>query len=471
MARIRLVSMGATIAASALTLSLLALPGASSAADHLEVADATVEGPIPTTAPEAGGDPAAPSVEGTYPWFATWVDLGANGYVEEEFYLSGNANAFDPASGDLLAEDVPYRTRIIVRRPANDAHFNGVVLAEWQNVTAQYDLDALWGWEDVLRDGYAWVGVSAQRVGVQHLNGWSPARYGELDVTGGGSFGDDELSYDVFAQAGKALTDPVGVDPMGGLDVDTVLAIGASQSAGRMVGYYDGVLSRAEEVFDGYAFVVGSAPQSRDHGPIFQILSETDVIFGGGPASRPPDTDTFRRWEVAGAAHSGWSGQVYRAPLQARDNPGGSTEYNCANPPFSRVPLHHVLAAAYDHLAVWAQGGAAPPVAEPLEFDAGGIVRNELGLAEGGIRLSQVEVPTALNDGTNSPADVSSFFCVLFGEHRPFDDDTLDDLYRNHGTYVSAVRQVDDANVRAGYLDRADAQQNAREAAAAEVGR
>jgi hypothetical protein len=200
-------------------------------------------------------------------------------------------------------------------------------------------------------------------------------------------------------------------------------------------------------------------------------LSETDVIFGGGPATRAPDTDDYRRWEVAGSAHSGWNGQVYRAPLQERDNPGGATVYNCANPPFSRVPLHHVLAAAYDHLAAWAQGGAPPPIAEPLAFDAGGIVRDELGIAEGGIRLSQVEVPIALNDGTNSPADPSSFFCVLFGEHQPFAPEVIDGLYRNHGTYVSAVTKVDNANVRAGYLDRADAQQNLREAAQSDVAR
>jgi Alpha/beta hydrolase domain len=32
------------------------------------------------------------------------------------------------------------------------------------------------------------VGVSAQRVGVDQLRGWSPTRYGSLGVTGGGAF-------------------------------------------------------------------------------------------------------------------------------------------------------------------------------------------------------------------------------------------------------------------------------------------
>ena len=70
--------------------------------------------------------------------------------------------------------------------------FSGTVLVEWQNVTAGYDLDALE--PTSLREGYAWVGVSAQRVGVDQLRGWSPTRYGGLNVTGGGLFTADQLS-------------------------------------------------------------------------------------------------------------------------------------------------------------------------------------------------------------------------------------------------------------------------------------
>ena len=456
-------------AIAALMAGAVGVTGVSStsAAVPLEVASATVEGPVPVTSPAAGGDRAAPTVEGTYPWFSTWVDLDGAGFVEEEFYVDGLANAFDPSTGALLAEDVPYRTRIIVRRPARAAQFNGTVLAEWQNVTAGYDLDALWGYEDVLRDGYAYVGISAQRTGVDWLTGWSPARYGDLDVSGGGTWLNDELSYDVFAQAAKALFERDGDDPMGGLEVDTILAIGASQSAFRMVDYYDRVLPQTETVFDGYAYVVGPAPESRRAEPIFQIVSENDVWIGLD-GERFPDSDTFRRWEVAGAAHSGWSGQEYRRPLQERDNPAGTPEYQCVQPPFSRVPLQHVLAAAYDHLAAWSSGGAPPPSAEPITLGAAGdIVRDQLGIALGGIRLSQVDVPIALNDGTN----FGQTFCVLFGEYRPFDSATLDDLYRSHGSYVSAVAQVNDRNVRDGYIDLADAQSNKREAARSEIGR
>lgn len=421
---------------------------------------AVTEGPIPGTAP---GDRLSPVLAETYPFFSTLDDLAGNGFVEEEFYLTGTADAY-ATDGTLLGSDVPYRTRIVVRRPVSAEKFNGTVLMEWQNVTAGYDLDALWDSDHVMRSGYAWIGVSAQRVGVNQLRDWSPTRYGDLDVTGGGAYLTDQLSYDIFAQAAAAVRAPQGADPMGGLAVQRVLAIGASQSAGRMTTYYNNILpSVAQPVFDGYAFIVGSAPSREGREPVFHVLSETDVLT---PLGRRPDSDVYRRWEVAGASHSGYRGQVYRAPLSERDL-GAAPEYNCTLPPFSRVPLDQVTAAAYEHLDRWVDG-VLPPSAPYLEF-SGPLTkaRNELGLALGGIQLSQVAVPIALNTGTNG----GESFCRLFGTYQPFDQGQLAALYRNHGAYVSRVAQVNEANVAAGFILAADGAANVKEAAQSSVGR
>jgi hypothetical protein len=313
---------------------------------------------------------------------------------------------------------------------------------------------------------HAWIGVSAQRVGNSQLAGWSPTRYGDFDVTGGGAYLGDELSYDVFSQAAKAVGSPVGVDPMGGLEVETLLAIGASQSAGRMRTYYDVVLPQIESLFDGYAYIVGSAPTRVGPEPVFQVLSETDVR---SPIARP-NTDQYRRWEVAGASHSGEEVAVFKAPLQVRDL-GGIVEYNCVFPPRSHVPLGHPIAAAYFHLARWAEDGTPPPISDPLVFDEdGNKVRDEHGIILGGIRLAEVDVPIALNSGTNFPADPESFFCFLFGTHVPFDQETLDELYRNHGEYVSQVTQVNTRNVKDGFLLKGDAQDSQTEAAHSDIG-
>src|ERR1700742_480691 len=77
-----------------------------------------------------------------------------------------------------------YLTRIVVRRPADPMRFNGTVVTEWDNVTNFFDAENLWffDWEDLMRDGYVWVGVSNQTIGVDALKKWSPERYGTLDV-------------------------------------------------------------------------------------------------------------------------------------------------------------------------------------------------------------------------------------------------------------------------------------------------
>src|SRR5690349_16898302 len=50
-------------------------------------------------------------------------DLGPQGYVEEEFFVSGKANVYDwPAGGAVVrTPDAPYTTRVLVRRPASKA--------------------------------------------------------------------------------------------------------------------------------------------------------------------------------------------------------------------------------------------------------------------------------------------------------------------------------------------------------------
>lgn len=427
-------------AAVAAAVIVTLLPAAPAIAEQRSaVPSPTVSGPLPGTVP---GDRLAPAVEDTYPFFSTPDDLAANGYVEQEFHLSGVADGWD-TQGVQIATDVPYRTRIVVRRPARDHRFNGTALVEWQNVTAGYDLDALWNGAAMMRAGYAWIGVSAQRVGVDQLRGWSPARYGALDVTGGGRYLADELSYDIFAQAAKALGARRPGSAMGGLDVRTVLAIGASQSAARMTVYYQSILPKVE--------------------PVFQVLSETDVRT---PVRPSPDTGQFRRWEVAGGAHSGWHGQQYRTPISVRDL-GAAPVYDCAQPPFSRVPVNHATAAAYDHLVRWVRKGVAPPTARPLVFNADGTkARDSLGLALGGIRYSQVTVPTARNTGDNA----GQSFCFLFGSHQSFDQATLDELYPTRGSYLAQVVRADLGNVHAGYLLPADALGNLRDAVGSAVG-
>ena len=81
----------------------------------------------------------------------------------EEFLLDGVASCYEPVPDTVAGRDgrwpvqPGYRTWMHVVRPEDPARFNGVVVVDWLNVTAGFDLGAASRHE--LRAGYAWVGA------------------------------------------------------------------------------------------------------------------------------------------------------------------------------------------------------------------------------------------------------------------------------------------------------------------------
>ncbi len=452
-------------------LGAAALAAAAQAAGAGVVPNPTVTGPI-----RAAATPGDPSHE--YPFFAANVDLAGHGYIEEEFFFEGTANRYDTpalATGAVKDSGHPYRTRMLVRRPISAHDFNGTVVVEWQNVTALYDLDAAWQAcsDHYIRRGYAWVGVSAQQAGIHSpgtgLRAWSPNRYGTLDVTEGGAILDDALQYDIFSQAVQAVRSPVGVDPLGGLPVQQVFAVGVSQSANRLALYYNSIHPLAG-VVDAYLLIGGGGLLRTDlDAKVFKLVSETDIA-GNQAGMRQPDSDRLRTWEVAGAAHFDYQVANQIMPLVLRDGitPPGT---ECDRPPLSRVPYHFVGNAAADQMSRWVSGAGEPPTATQIQLLSPGppvaVLRDGFGNAMGGIRLAEFAVATATNTGMNSGPG----FCRLFGSYEPFDDATLRSMYPDHGTYVSQVVDMTLENWSGGFLVIEDAMATIRAAAQSGMGR
>jgi hypothetical protein len=421
-------------------------PAASAVA---AVPAATLSGPIAENVPP--GDPSH-----DYTYFTPVENLADYGYLEEEYFVEGAANRYQTpslATGSVISSGHPYRTRIVVRRPIDKKKANGIVLFEWQNVSAGYELDAHWGpsWPHFVEHGYTWVGISAQRVGVhgstipflagRGLRQWSPLRYGTLDVTAGGTVLDDSLSYDIYAQAAQAVLTPgAGFSPLGGIQVKKAFAVGASQSAGRLTIYHNSI-HPLHQLFDGFYLLVGGGPLRTDLGvKVMRYLSETDVLRAG-PGIRQDDSGVLRTYEVAGTGHSSLVSDLYRTPLVTRDFGEVVLPATCDLPPFSQVPGYYVINRQYDWLTLWVRFGVSPPTAPQMEFDASAppqLVRDEHGIVVGGIRLPAVDAPVALNSGVNSG---SSPFCVLYGTNQPFDDALLQELYPTHAHYVAEVNQ------------------------------
>ena len=259
------------------------------------------------------------------------------GYVEEEFLYEGTANTYTApgpdGSVDVADRGIPYRTRLIVRRPMRQSRFNGVVIVEWFNVTNQYDTDVLWLYqkEFLVREGYAWVGVSAQNTGLSAartgLKAWSPKRYGTLDVTNDGKVTGDALAADIYSQAGVAVRHVPEV--LGGLKPVYVIAAGQSQSAMRLGPYLNGPHQRAP-VYDAALLTVNNGAIRPDIAiPVIKVLSETER----DSARRQPDQDKVRVWPVTGATHSEQYSLLSRAAFLERDLAsagGGRVRDTCA---------------------------------------------------------------------------------------------------------------------------------------------
>ena len=418
-------------------------------APGLEAATADVPTPKVTRPP---ADP--PGTAGrNYPFFATDVVLADYGYVEEEFFYEGTANTYSaPELGrdaEITKSGIPYRSRLIVRRPSAQSRFNGIAFVEWLNVTNGYDTDVLWLYqkEFLVREGYAWIGVSAQDGGLSRApNGikvWSPKRYGTLDVTGGGIVTEASLNFDIFGQAGAAVRQVPAV--LGGLRLTHVIAAGQSQSAGRLVPYLNGVHPRAP-VFDAALLTVNNGALRTDLAiPVIKVLSESER----GTSRREAESAKTRIWTVAGSTHSEQYSLLSRAAFLKRDL-NLDAQDGCETPARSRVEIRYVYNAATDWLVRWIKQGAVPPAGRPFEFDESGVKRDVHGNVLGGIRLAEIEAPVARE---------SAELCGLGGTHVPLAPDVINRLYPTHDAYVKKVATASEAAVRAGFLLPADAAQ------------
>ena len=430
----------ALLLACALVVTMLPLSPAASAAPST-VPSPTVTGPIPVTSRHACVPPRPAGCPASYPWFATDRNLHDAGYAEREYFFEGTARSFEDGSETGTSA---YKTRMVVRAPRSPKDFNGTVVVEWVNVTGQVDIEIDWfhSNEYFLREGIAWVGISAQRVGVEALKRFDYNRYSTLSVS-------DTYSHDIFSQAVKALVEPSGVAPLRGLRPRTVVATGHSQSAGQLGSYYNEVQS-LHQLVDGFILHGGGGSPNEDVGiPVIKVGVE------GEESPSVADHGWLVHWEVAGGSHVGWKESQQYDPLLVRDR-GYTTPKACTKTPHSMVPFHYVLNASYAQLLEWIKKGEAPPTFERVDRDDDGdIMRDADGNATGGIQLPHHAVPTGVNDNDN----LGAVFCILYGSHTAFDQAKLLALYPTRADFVRKMDVATARSVSEGVLLSEDARQ------------
>jgi len=424
---------------------------------------------------------------------ATLFDLAPLGYSQTEYVLDGTAAAYRRRGDHLeVVEHAEYATRLLVFEPTDAARFNGTVWVEWLNVSGGLDAAPDWNFThtELMRDGAAWVGVSAQRIGVAGgdsvfgdmsspgLVGTSPERYAGLNHPG------DRFSYDIFTQAGQAARASLGslVDAR----IERVLAIGESQSAFRLTTYVNEVDPLAQ-VFDGFFVHARGGPGaplddespaiSFDDPPVFFredlrvpvmcVEAETDLAVLGYGSARQPDNEQFVLWEMAGTSHADaytfYGGMVDTGVLPIEELAAAWTpqrEYfgMTLDKPVNAGPQHYVLNAAVARFDQWLRDGTRPPAAgrlsvraesDPMEFE-----RDEHGIALGGVRTPHVDVPVAVLSGLGNGGAPMAHLC---GATTPFTPEQLAALYPSRTGYLERFAEATERAVTAGHLLAADA--------------
>jgi hypothetical protein len=186
--------------------------------------------------------------------------------------------------------------------------------------------------------------------------------------------------------------------------------------------------------------------------PVLLMNSETEST--NYRPIRQPDSAHFRFWEVAGAAHGCAAGSKFMTSSWPRDL--GLDGHPMAPKAGNNVLTHEpVNSAGLAHLQRWLTDGTPPPTQPRLVFegDPPRLKRDANGIAEGGIRLPQIAVPTATHTGVDADGVLQ-----MFGTTTPFDNATLHRLYASPEDYARKFKAAADAAVAAGFLLPVDAE-------------
>jgi hypothetical protein len=391
---------------------------------------------LPTMSPEVTGPgPVFDSI----PSLPSGHGLERYGYEAKEYFVTGTANG------------QPYRTRIVVRKPRDNARFSGLVLVEAMHGSGaahMFEFTSIY----TMSAGHAAVEIltTSPMQFVRH----NEARYKELQIASG-------QTSDILAQVGALIRSGT---PLGGLALRKMVLAGTSQTAGILIGYLPAHMvyrtPRMERIFDGFMPTSnGATIQDIDvpivHVPTMHEVSAPNITWrqdGDEPGKQ------YRLYEFSGMAHIDT-----RDAVRMKPNP-------CAQP-LSTFPLQAYMSVALHHLFQWVDKGIVPPRTERIWIDrnqhndGSPMALDEHGNPRGGVRNPYVDIPTArygIRPAAASPPvpnpsawisangpNAANLMCGLSGFQIAFSKDELRKMYGSRKNYVNKVEQ------RVGELEKA----------------
>lgn len=433
------------------------------------------------------------------------LDLNEWGYTEEEYFLSGHANVYEEAGDSMKVKHtaLPYKNRIMVRKPEESNHFSGRVYIDIYNASNGYDIEDIWrrSSQYFLENGHVYIGVTSKPINVLSLKNFDYERYHSLNWTGAEPAvqpatvdknmsipGTEEgLFWDILSQL-AVLTRENKAAFLKGYAVDSLYLMGQSQSGmylNTYITYFNPYLKNEKDksLFDGYLNVVGAGVMrtlNQKEGEAFMFgarpsaISKVDVPFINVSAhgdinlfkTMPrmlealEDSNTenhkIRHYEVASAPHTDPASPLIpdNEEIKKTKNPpkilDGEYSYTVND-----LKLDYYVNSALELLHQWAVHDVEPPAGQSIEQDdAGNVIEDEFGNAKGGLRSPYVDVPIATYHA-NAKASEDELDQSVGNVNGSMDYFTKEKFLESYGTkenYLSQFNEAVDQQVEEGLL-------------------
>jgi len=360
-------------------------------------------------------------------------------YETHEYFVSGTANG------------EPYTTRLVVRKPADNSKFSGLVLAEAMHGSGaahMFEFTSIY----TMSSGHAAVEIlttpPAQFVALNE------ARYRNLKLNGA-------QTNEILAQVGALVRSGTLV----GGPVRKMVLGGTSMTAGVLINYLPAHMvyrtPQMQRVYDGFLPMSNGAMVRDVDVPMIHVPTMHEV---SGNITNKQDSDEpgkqYRLYEFSGMGHIDT-----RDSVRLKPNP-------CADP-LSTFPVQAYMSVALDHLLKWVDKGTVPPRAPRILLDrdqsndGSMMALDQYGNPQGGIRTVYVDVPTAkyvirpaaLNPVVANAApyiaaggqNAANLMCGLSTAQIAFAPAKLKELYKSKQGYVKSVETRLTALEKAGW--------------------
>ena len=365
-------------------------------------------------------------------------------YDAKEYFVSGTAN------------NKPYKTRIVVRKPADNSRFSGLVLAEAMHPSGaahMFEFTSTY----TMSSGHAAVEIVT--AGLEQFVAHNKERYNDLKI-------DQDQVPEILAQVGALMKSKQSGNPLAGVTIRKMVMGGTSATAGVLIRYLPGhMVYRTPDmklIYDGFMPTSNGATVRQVDVPLVQIPTMTEVMSGTVTARQDGDApgDQYRLYEFAGMAHVD-----SRDSIRFKPDP--------CKTPISQFPLQAYFSVALNHLFEWVDKGKVPPRAERILIDRNSandgslMALDENGNARGGIRNPYVDVPVSKlgvrNEGAVPPipnpgawiaargAAAATQMCGLAGYQVALSQEQLKKMYGNKKTYQDRVKRRVEELEKAGW--------------------